>query len=499
MILAHDIGTTGNKASLYSDAGDLVAATTVEYPTDFGPQGKAEQDAEKWWAAITSATRALLEKSGEDAGSIECVSFSGQMMGAVLLDDAGRPLRPAIIWADTRAQTECDLLVERVGMERCYAITGHRLNPTYSLSKLMWVRNHEPEVWSQTSMVLLTKDYVAFRLTGRIATDPSDASSTNAYDQNAGRWSEELLGAAEVNVDLMPEVVPSTTLLGGITEDAASETGLRSGTPVVMGGGDGPCAALGAGITSPESGAYTYLGSSSWVSLAADKPLLDPQMRTMTFDHVIPERFVPTATMQAGGASMEWVADLLAPGRDSDRYKRLVEAAADVEAADDGLIFLPYLLGERSPYWNPRARGSFIGLAKHHGPAHVTRAVMEGVAMNLRVGLLAFEEMGDRIDVVDAIGGGARSDVWLQVFADVWGKTVRRRSLVDEANSLGAAVVAGVGVGLFDDFEVASQLSRVEKTFQPDPGRARRYETRYQQFLDAYERLVPLFNELQGH
>jgi xylulokinase len=361
------------------------------------------------------------------------------------------------------------------------------------------VRNHEPEVWSQTRTVLLTKDYVAFRLTGRIATDPSDASSTNAYDQNAGRWSEELLGAAEVNVDLMPEVVPSTTVLGGITEDAASETGLRSGTPVVMGGGDGPCAALGAGITSPESGAYTYLGSSSWVSLAADRPLLDPQMRTMTFDHVIPERFVPTATMQAGGASMEWVADLLAPGRASDRYKRLVKAAADVEAADDGLIFLPYLLGERSPYWNPRARGSFIGLAKHHGPAHVTRAVMEGVAMNLRVGLLAFEEMGDRIDVVDAIGGGARSNVWLQIFADVWGKTVRRRSLVDEANSLGAAVVAGVGVGLFDDFEVASQLSRVETAFQPDPGRARRYETRYQQFLDAYERLVPLFNELQGN
>jgi xylulokinase len=209
----------------------------------------------------------------------------------------------------------------------------------------MWVRNHEPEVWSQTRTVLLTKDYVAFRLTGRIATDPSDASSTNAYDQNAGRWSEELLGAAEVNVDLMPEVVPSTTVLGGITEDAASETGLRSGMPVVMGGGDGPCAALGAGITSPESGAYTYLGSSSWVSLAADRPLLDPQMRTMTFDHVIPERFVPTATMQAGGASMEWVADLLAPGRASDRYNMLVEAAADVEAADDGLIFLPYLLG----------------------------------------------------------------------------------------------------------------------------------------------------------
>jgi xylulokinase len=497
LILAHDFGTTGNKAALHSNEGELLATTTVEYPTDYGKGGRVEQDPERWWSAVAAATRELFEKTATSPSGIEGISFSGQMMGAVFLDGSGRSLRPAIIWADTRAQRQTDRLIERLGMERCYGIAGHRLNPTYSLEKVMWVRENEPEVFERTRAVLLAKDYVAYKLTGRIATDPSDASGTNAYDQRAGEWSEEILEAAEVDPKLLPEVVPSTTVLGGVTPEAAAETGLRAGTPVVMGGGDGPMAALGAGVASPEDGAYAYLGSSSWVSLASDEPLLDPRMRTMTFDHVIRGRFVPTGTMQAGGASMEWVADLLEPGRAAGRYDRLVGAASGVEAAEEGLIFLPYLLGERSPYWNPRARGSFVGLAKHHGPAHLTRAVMEGVAMNLKVCLDAFEEQGHDIDTVDAIGGGARSDGWLQIFADVWNKPVSRRSLVDEANALGAAVVAGVGVGLFDSFDVASTLSRVEEIFEPDPERSERYAVRYEQFLDAYRQLEPVFDDLQ--
>lgn len=497
MILAHDFGTTGDKACLYSGEGELLAATTVEYPTDYGRGGRVEQDPERWWAAVAEATRRLFEETSATAPDVECVSFSGQMMGAVFLDGEGRALRQAIIWADTRSQEQTARLVERVGMERTYEITGHRLNPTYSLEKVMWVRENEPEVFERTRTVLLAKDYIAYRLTGRLATDPSDASSTNAYDQRAGEWSQEILSAAGIDAGLLPEVVPSTTVLGGVTGEAAGQTGLLEGTPVVMGGGDGPMAALGAGVASQEDGAYAYLGSSSWVSLASEEPLLDPRMRTMTFDHVIPGRFVPTGTMQAGGASMEWVADLLRPGRAGDRYERLVEAAGEVEAADEGLIFLPYLLGERSPYWNPLARGSFIGLAKHHGPAHLTRAVMEGVAMNLKICLDAFEEQGHGILEVDAIGGGARSDVWLQIFADVWGKPMSRRSLVDEANALGAAVVAAVGVGLFEDFGVARGFSRVEKTFEPDAKAHERYAARHRQFLDAYERLEPVFDDLQ--
>lgn len=493
-VLAHDLGTTGDKAALYDAEGRLVAATTAPYDTHYGPGGEVEQDADAWWDAVCLATRGLLAHTGWDPGGIAAVSFSGQMMGAVLLDAGGRPVRPAIIWADTRSQAECQALVDRVGMERGYAITGHRLNPTYSLSKVMWVRAHEPDAWARTRAVALAKDVVALQLTGRLATDPSDASSTNAFDQRTGSWSEELLAAAELDAGLLPEVLPSTTVVGTVLPEAASATGLAAGTPVVMGGGDGPCAALGAGIVAPESGGYAYLGSSSWVSLAADRPLHDPDMRTMTFNHVVPGRFVPTATMQAGGASLEWIVDVLAPGRQPGRYDRLVAEAAAVDAAGEGLLFLPYLLGERSPYWNPRARGVFLGLAKRHGPAHLARAVLEGVAMNLRVGLEAFEERGAKLDRLDAIGGGAASDVWLQVFADVWGLPVRRRSLVEEANALGAAVVGGVGVGLFDGFDVAPRLSSVQAEFVPDPARHTAYDRPYRRFLDAYRRLEPLFD-----
>ncbi|OZM77463.1 xylulokinase [Pseudonocardia sp. MH-G8] len=495
MILSHDLGTTGDKATLVDADGRVVAAVTATYDTDFGPRGKAEQDAEAWWDAVCSATRRLLDDVPGAVDRIEGVSFSGQMMGAVLLDAAGDPVRPAIIWADTRSTAQTDRLLERVGMERGYRITGHRLNPTYSLTKVMWVRDTEPAVFSRARRVVLAKDFVVHRLTGALVTDPSDASSTNAFDQSAGAWSDELIEAAGLDRALFPEVVASTTEVGTVTAVAAARTGLRAGTPVVLGGGDGPMAALGAGIVDAASGAYAYLGSSSWVSLAADAPLHDPQMRSMTFNHVIPGRYVPTATMQAGGASLQWIMDVLAPGEES-RYERLLDAADGVQAAEDGLYFLPHLLGERSPYWNPRARAVFAGLARHHGPGHLARAVVEGVAFNLRTGLLAFLENGASIERIDAIGGAANAAPLLRIFADVWGVPVRRRTLVDEATALGAAVVGGVGVGLFDDFAVARRMSEQAAPCVPDAAAHARYRGEHAVFLDAYRRLEPWFETL---
>ncbi len=495
MIVAHDLGTTGDKATLVSNDGVVLAAVTSTYATDFGPRGKAEQDAEAWWTALCSATRDLLAAASVPASDIDVISFSGQMMGAVLLDASGSPVRPAIIWADTRSVAQTATLVDRVGMARGYAITGHRLNPTYSLSKIMWVRDQEPEAFGRARTVLLAKDFVAYRLTGVLATDPSDASSTNAYDQADGAWSDELIRAADLPRSLFPDIVASTAVVGRVTAEAARATGLMAGTPVVMGGGDGPMGALGAGIIAPESGAYAYLGSSSWVSVASEAPLHDPQMRSMTFNHVIPGRYVPTATMQAGGASLEWVIDVLAPGQ-PDRYPRLLAEADAVPASEDGLYFLPHLLGERSPYWNPAARAVFAGLGRHHGPAHLTRAVLEGVAFNLYTGLLAFVENGTPIEAVDAIGGAANSSLLLQIFADVWGVPVTRRTLVDEATAVGAAIVAGVGVGIFDDFTVASRFSDELSVQAPDSGRHARYSQEYGLFMDAYTRLEPWFSEL---
>jgi len=491
MIISHDLGTTGNKATLVDETGVVVASVTVTYDTDFAHGGKAEQDPAEWWRALCEATHTLLDANPSARERVAAVSFSGQMMGAVLLTGTGEPVRPAIIWADTRSTAQADQLVERVGMERGYAITGHRLNATYSLSKVMWVRDNEPDTFARTRHVMCAKDYVAYCLTGVMATDPSDASGTNVFDQSSGTWSAELLDAAGVP-DLWTDIVPSTYVLGTVTREAAAATGLLSGTPVVMGGGDGPMAALGCGIVDAASGAYAYLGSSSWVSFASDEPLHDPLMRTMTFNHVIPGRFVPTATMQAGGASLQWIVETLEPQNDA-AYGTLLDAAATATASADDLYFLPHLLGERSPYWNPRARAAFVGLARHHDRANLVRAVVEGVAFNLYTGLDAFSSRGAHIQRIDAIGGAANSAHLLQIFSDVWGIPLRRRALVDEATALGAAVVGGVAVGLFDDFGIAGRMSALNGEFQPDPAVRDRYLASHARFLDAYRRIEPWF------
>ncbi len=494
MLLAHDLGTTGNKATLHDDDGRMIASVTEAYDTRYGHGGVVEQDPADWWRAVGRATRRLLQQTETPAGSVSATALSGQMMGVVLLGDDGLPVRPSIIWADTRSGAQTDRLVAALGAERGYEILGHRLNPTYSLTKLMWLRDHEPDVFGRGRTMCLAKDYVVFRLTGVLATDPSDASSTNAYDQNTGGWSDELLAAAELPRELFPDIVASTTVVGRVTAEAAAECGLLAGTPVVMGGGDGPMAAVGAGVIDQSDGAYAYLGSSSWISFSATQPVLDlPEMRTMTFNHVVPGHYVPTATMQAGGGSLSWVSDLFAGREDVERFDRLITSAAVVDAAAEDLFFLPYLLGERSPYWNPAARGAFVGLGRHHGPAHLTRAVLEGVAFNLATCIDAFREHGQPLERVDAIGGGAASAVWLQILADVWGCVVRRRSVVEEANSLGAAITAGVGIGLFADFSVARQLSDVVSVYEPDPERHTAYRARQERFVDAYLSLEPWF------
>ncbi|MPZ79226.1 MAG: xylulokinase [Actinophytocola sp.] len=490
MIVAHDLGTTGDKASLHEDDGRIVASVAVRYPTDFGAGGVAEQDPEHWWDAVCAATRQLLERTGTSPHDVEAVGFSAQMMGAVLLDGGCRPVRPAMIWADHRSTAQADRLNAAFGARRAYETLGHRVHPTYSLTKILWVREHEPETFDRTKHVCLAKDYVVHRMTGTLLTDCSDASSTNAYDQRAGKWSAEILDAAGLAPALFPPIVPASTVAGGLRADAASAIGLPEGTPVVLGGGDGPLAALGVGVIDPEDGAYAYLGSSSWVSVAATEPMLDPMMRTMTFDHVVPGRYVPTATMQAGGASLDWVAEVLRP-EDPTRFRQLLDRATDADTT--GLYFLPHLLGERSPHWNPAAAGAFLGLERHHGPAELTRAVLEGVAFNLATCVSVFRDAGHPVRRVDAIGGGAASDLWLQILADVWDATVRRRSVVEEANSLGAAVTTAVGVGLVDGFGVARELSRVGAEFTPEPDRVADYRRRHAVFHDAYRRLEPWF------
>ena len=493
MLIAHDLGTTGNKASLHHDDGRLIAAVTVPYPAHFATGGVAEQNPVDWWESVVAATRDLLARTDTAPSAVAGLVVSGQMMGAVLLDADGEPARPAIIWADTRAGAQQRELEAALGAEHAYGILGHRLNPTYSVEKIMWVRDNEPDVWARVRRVCVAKDFIVLRLTGRLATDRSDASGTNAYDQRTGTWSDEVLQAARLDPSLFPEVLESTTIAGTLTDAAAAALGLHTGVRVVMGGGDGPIAAVGSGVVAPEDGAYVCLGTSSWISFAADQPLHDPAMRTFTFDNVVPGSFVPTATMQAGGASVQWIAEALSPDPAHPETGRLTaEASADVDT--EGLYFLPYLLGERSPLWDPDARGAFVGLARHHTRAHLMRAVLEGTAFNLLTCIQAFRASGAVIDRIDAVGGGAQSDVYLSVLADVWGVPVRRRTIVEEANSLGAAVTGAVGLGLAE-FSAARALSEVTDEFTPDAGRHAGYAERHARFTDAYTALAPWFAE----
>ncbi|MFC6356495.1 xylulokinase [Luethyella okanaganae] len=493
MIIAHDLGTTGDKASLHEDNGRLLAAVTVGYPAHFADGGVAEQDPTDWWNAVVEATRTLIARTEVDPASVTGLVVSGQMMGAVLLDASYEPVRPAIIWADTRSTRQADQLVDALGEREAYRMLGHRVNPTYSIEKVMWVRDNEPENWARVSHFCLAKDFVGHRLTARLVTDRSDASGTNAFDQRRGTWAADVLAAAGLDAKIFPEIVDSATVIGTLTAEAASAIGLPRETRLVMGGGDGPVAAVGAGIVAPEDGAYVCLGTSSWISFASEEPIYDPALRTFTFDNVVPGSFVPTATMQAGGASLQWANELLSPDPSNATLGALVADADTADAATGGLFFLPYLLGERSPHWDPHAAGAFVGIERHHGRAHMTRAVLEGVAFNLLTCIQAFRDAGASIDRVDAIGGGAASAVWLQIMADVWGVPVRRRSVVEEANSLGAAVTGAVGLGFVDGFSAARDLSTVTAEFTPDASRHAAYGKRHVAFSDAYDRLRPWF------
>ncbi|WP_241489319.1 xylulokinase [Leucobacter celer] len=495
LVLAHDLGTTGDKATLVAPDGTVVASVTAAYPVDFGPDGKAEQHPDDWWAAFCEANHRLLGEHSIDPSRIAAVSFSGQMMGAVLLDADDRPARPGIIWADTRAKAQCARLVERVGMEQTYRITGHRANPTYSLSKLMWVRDTEPEVFARSRRFLTAKDVILLRLTGEHVTEPSDASGTNAYDQARGAWSAEMLSASELDPELFPEIVASTTDLGAVRPEVAAEAGLSTSTRVIAGGGDGPMGALGAGIVDRASGVYTYLGSSSWVSFADDSPLHDPLMRSMTFNHVIPGHFVPTATMQAGGASLDWIVSVLRPGAEG-RFEEALADAARSEASADGLFFLPHLLGERSPYWNPNARAVFAGLKMPHDRGNMVRAVIEGVAYNLRTGLVAFAEAGHEFDRIDAIGGAAKSPLVARILADIWQLQVRPSSIGDHATSLGAAAVAAMGAGLLERADVPAFVGKPAGTGMDPTLDAGENAKRYDTFMDAYRRLEGWFDRV---
>lgn len=501
-VLAHDLGTTGNKATLYDRDGKLRASAFYAYSTMYEFTGWAEQNPNEWWKAICGSTQELLETSGVQGSEIACVTFSGQMMGVVALDENAHPLRPAIIWADQRATEQANRISEKLSADRIYQITGHRISAAYCLAKIMWIQEHQPDIYAATYKFMHAKDAMVARLTGKFATEPSDASGMNLYDLEAGTWSSEILDVAEIDTAKLPDIVPSTEVIGGILPEVAAEVGLPAGTPVVIGGGDGPCASVGAGSVH-ENVAYSYVGSSAWIASTSSKPVYDPQKRTMTFGHVMPGLFMPVGTMQTAGTAYQWVRDQLAPVERQaaetlgvSAYTLLNAVAETSPAGANNLLFLPYLLGERSPRWNPNTRAVFLGLTVRHTRADMVRAVMEGVAFNLKVVMDALVEQGVEVDSLRVIGGGVSRRLWSSIMADIYGVPLHRLAILEEATSMGAAVVGGVGVGLYSDFTIAEQMNQIVETIPNNPENAETYAALYKIFEAAYQAIEPIYDQL---
>jgi len=501
-ILAHDLGTTGNKASLYDSQGNALASSFYGYGTEYPRVNWAEQDPEDWWKAVCDSTRQLLSTAKVSARDIACIVFSGQMMGCVAVDQQARPLRNAIIWADQRSVAEADFFIERVGRDATYNITGHRAGPSYSGAKILWVHNHQQDTFAQTYKFVQAKDFIVARLTGRFVTDYSDASGTNLYDLKTKEWSNLILDGIGLDRAKLPELHASTDVVGEVMAKVAEEIGLAPGTPVVIGGGDGSCAAVGAGVVR-EGSAYNYIGSSSWIGIATVEPILDPTQRTFTFAHLVPGMFTPTGTMQSAGGSYQWLRDVFCEQEKRSAselgvspYELMNLQAEQSPPGANNLLFLPYLLGERSPRWNPNARGAYFGLTMQHTRADIIRATLEGITMNLRVILEAFEEQGARVDAMRVIGGGARGRVWRQIIADIYGKPILRPALLEEATSMGAAIAGGVGVGIFPDFSIAETLTPEVDRVLPNPAVQPVYNRLYPIFNQCYEAFMPLYDAL---
>ncbi len=498
-LIAHDIGTSGNKASLFTTDGQLLKSTVSAYPTDYFSSNCAEQDPLDWWRAVCESTKELL--LGIDNKDVLAVSFSGQMMGCVCVDKQGNALRKAIIWADMRAEEEARRLQEQIPMERFYRTVGHRISSSYSLEKLMWIKTHEPEVYKNTYKMLLAKDYIIQKLTGRFLTDFSDASGTNAFDLNTFEWSEEILRAAGVDGTMLPEAVASTTIAGEITHKVAEECGLAPGTKVVVGGGDGMCASVGAGSVS-EGKTYNCLGSSSWICTTSKTPIYDEQYRTFNWAHIVPGMIGPCGTMQAAGASFSWLKNEVCT-LETERglqngispYELINEQIKGSRPGANGLLFLPYLMGERSPRWNANARGAFVGLKMEHRRADMLRSVVEGIGLNLNI-ILQIMKQHIPIEEMTVIGGLAKGSIQRQILADIYGMRILRLNYLEEATSIGAAITAGVGIGVHKSFEEVSRYIAVDAVEEPTAANTAVYQKMQPIFDKAYFDLVDVFEEL---
>jgi xylulokinase len=490
-ILAHDLGTSGNKATLFDETGALVTSRVTPYQMNVFNTNWAEQDPKIWWEAVCSSSREVLATI--DPMQVTAVAFSGQMMGCLPIDKEGKPLHNALLYCDQRSTEQERQFIETLGFDRIYAITGHRPSSSYSLTKLLWLKKHRPQVYEKTFKVLQAKDYMNFLLTGEYATDYNDASGTNAFDLSTLDWSDEILTAMGVPRSLFPQAYPSSAIIGKVHHKASEQTGIPEGTPVIVGAGDGGCASLGAGSVSFGK-PYLYMGSSSWVSIASKRPLSGPEKIGFTWAHPVAGLYQPCATMQTAGGSLSWFAQTYLGKSDGKTLDNVNETARTSERGAHGLFFLPYLLGERSPWWSTKAKGAFVGLDLNTTFADHCRAVLEGIAMNQKLNFAEMLNMTDDRQVM-FIGGGALNQYLRQIMADVLGCEIAIPKFLTEATSMGAALLGGVGSGLYEDFSLIEAMNPIQQIISPNRENVQYYEELTQRFAQLYRSLEPWFRQ----
>ena len=500
-LLGIDVGTTSTRALVIDEQGAVLASSAAEYPLATPRPNWAEQEPEDWWRATCATVPAALRGAGVSPDQIAGIGLSGQMHGSVFLDEADRVIRPAILWCDQRTARQCAEITEAVGPDDMIRETCNPVLTGFTAPKIIWLRDEEPENFARVRRVLLPKDYVRLRLTGVYATDVSDASGTSLLNVPERRWSELIMDRLGLPMEMLPTVYESPEVTGQITRSAAAAAGLAEGTPVVGGGGDQAAGGVGNGIVRAGVVSSTT-GTSGVVFAHLDQPIMDQALRTHTFCHAVPGKWHVMGVMLSAGGSLRWLRDTVCTeevaaaaelGRDA--YELMTGAAEQAPAGSEGLVFLPYLSGERAPYPNPNARGVFFGLSLRHGKPHLIRAVMEGVAYGLADCFEIIEGMGVQITQVRASGGGARSPLWRQIQAEVTGHAHSVIN-VDEGPAYGVALLAAVGAGIYDSVEAACDATiRVVDTREPDPQAHARYAGYHALYRKLYRQLVECFDD----
>ena len=485
-LLGVDIGTSSCKTAIFDPDGKVIAQGGSEYPVSYPEKGWAEQDPADWWNGICRATREMISESGIDPADIAGIGIDGQSWSAIALDRDGNALCPTPIWTDTRSETICRETAERLGEDKIFGLCGNPVSPCYTWPKILWYRKNRPEVFEKTEKILQSNSYIAYRMTGEITQDLSQGYGLACFDMRKGRWDDDACEALGIPQKLLPEIVNCHQVIGRLTKEAAEQTGLKERTPVVAGGLDAACGTLGAGVVKPGQ-TQEQGGQAGGMSICIDQYAADP--RLILGFHVVPGQWLLQGGTTGGGGALKWLRETVCPELS---FAEMSELAEQAPAGSGGVTFLPYMAGERSPIWNPKACGVFFGLNFGVTRGQMIRACMEGVAYALRHNLETAEAAGAKAGILRAMGGSANSRIWTQIKADVTGCGIEVPAS-DTATTLGAAILAGVGTGVYQSFEeAAARTVSVKKTYTPNTELKAVYDSGY----ETYRKLYPALEEL---